>query len=427
MQDCIMCFLIGVCTILMTLSFITDSMPKRMRFSLFSMSLASILLLIANKLTYFYDGSLTLPGLVLTKICKFLAYGLFLVIIYFFNQYLRELFTREEKMDVIPKSLGYIDLFLFAGMLTLIISQFTGFYYYYDDTNTYIRTKWYFVSYLFPQIAIFCQLIVIIWHHKKLNKRLFVPIILFIIIPMVAGIVQFFVHGVFLTSIFIVAMTALLYFFSVFDTNKIVKNAHQREIDFLLEEQEHEKQLISQTVAALAEAIDAKDKYTNGHSRRVAEYSVKIAERAGKDKVDLEKLYLIGLLHDVGKIGIPDAIINKEGRLTDEEYAIIKTHPSIGREILSKISLSPELGVGASFHHERYDGKGYPFGLKGEEIPELARIIAVADTYDAMASKRSYRDILPKEKIRSELKNGIGTQFDPRFASIMIEILDEEI
>ena len=184
--------------------------------------------------------------------------------------------------------------------------------------------------------------------------------------------------------------------------------------------------MVTQTTMALVEAIDAKDSYTNGHSNRVADYSVMIAERAGKTKEEQEEIYLIALLHDVGKIGISNAIINKKGKLTDEEYAEIKRHPTVGREILSKISIDPKLAIGASFHHERYDGKGYPMGLKGEEIPEIARIIAVADSYDAMASKRSYRDVLPKEKIRSELVKGKGTQFDPSFAEIMINIIDED-
>ena len=182
--------------------------------------------------------------------------------------------------------------------------------------------------------------------------------------------------------------------------------------------------MLSQTAMALAEAIDAKDKYTNGHSRRVAEISAKIAEKYGKSKEECEEIYLIGLLHDVGKIGIPNAIINKNGKLTDEEYDIIKTHPVKGYEILSKISVSPNLPIGAHYHHERYDGKGYPEGLKGEEIPEIARIIAVADTYDAMASRRSYRNSLPMEKIRDEIIKGMGTQFDTKFANIMVELID---
>ena len=132
-------------------------------------------------------------------------------------------------------------------------------------------------------------------------------------------------------------------------------------------------------VATLSNAIDAKDKYTNGHSRRVAQYSKEIAKRYGYDENKQNEVYMIGLLHDVGKIGIPDTIINKPGRLTDEEFAIIKTHPGIGADILADFSDFPEITYGVHWHHERYDGKGYPDGLKGDEIPEIAQIISVAD------------------------------------------------
>ncbi|MBQ3468289.1 HD-GYP domain-containing protein [Candidatus Saccharibacteria bacterium] len=247
---------------------------------------------------------------------------------------------------------------------------------------------------------------------------------MFVLMPLAAAITQFFVHGVSLTSISVVSMLILLYCFSVLDTNRLVRDAHKKEIDALMEKQRNINLMVEQTTSALAEAIDAKDSYTNGHSWRVAEYSVMIARKAGKSEEECRNIHLTALLHDIGKIGIPDIIINKSGRLTDKEYNVIKSHPLVGREILSKISISPELAIGASFHHERYDGKGYPFGLKGEEIPEVARIVAVADTYDAMASKRSYRDVLSKQKIRSELEKGIGSQFDPKFARIMIELID---
>ena len=179
-------------------------------------------------------------------------------------------------------------------------------------------------------------------------------------------------------------------------------------------------------VKSLAAAIDAKDSYTNGHSVRVAEYSREIARRAGYDDLALQKIYITGLLHDVGKIGIPDAIINKEGRLTDEEYNVIKTHPEKGAAILQSIEKVPELSIGARWHHERYDGRGYPQGLKGEDIPEEARIIAVADAYDAMSSNRSYRQKLSQEYIRSDVEKGKGTQFDPRFADIMVQMIDDD-
>ncbi|MBQ9141319.1 MAG: response regulator [Lachnospiraceae bacterium] len=184
--------------------------------------------------------------------------------------------------------------------------------------------------------------------------------------------------------------------------------------------------LTVQVMKTLARTIDAKDKYTNGHSIRVAEYSRMIANRLNMNLHDQENIYYIGLLHDIGKIGIPDEIINKTSRLTDEEYAVIKTHPVIGSEILEKMSELPEIALGARWHHERFDGKGYPDSLKGEDIPMVARIIGVADAYDAMSSKRSYRGILPQEYIYKEIKRCSGTQFDPVVAEIMLQIITED-
>ena len=187
------------------------------------------------------------------------------------------------------------------------------------------------------------------------------------------------------------------------------------------------EKLSEEVMKTLANTIDAKDKYTNGHSIRVATYSQEIAKRCGKSKSEQKLIFHMGLLHDIGKIGIPDNIINKDTRLTDDEYNAIRQHPGIGSDILKTIEEIPEIMVGARWHHERYDGKGYPDGLKGEEIPEYARIIGVADAYDAMTSKRSYREILGQDVVRSEIEKGKGTQFDPYFADIMIQMIDEDI
>ncbi len=184
------------------------------------------------------------------------------------------------------------------------------------------------------------------------------------------------------------------------------------------------QRLFAQTATALVNAIDAKDKYTHGHSSRVAEYSRKIAELSGMDEAKCDEIYYTALLHDVGKIGVPESIINKEGKLTAEEFDIIKQHPVWGANILHSISEYPNLSVGANYHHERYNGRGYPENLKGTDIPEVARIISVADAYDAMTSKRSYRDPLPQQKVREEFVEGAGTQFDPEFARMMIHLID---
>lgn len=201
----------------------------------------------------------------------------------------------------------------------------------------------------------------------------------------------------------------------------------QRNLTTEVERKTKENESLSlHVVQTLAEAIDAKDTYTNGHSGRVALYSKEIARRAGYDKERLSDIYMMGLLHDVGKIGVPDAVINKPARLSDEEFELIKNHPVMGARILKKIKEMPKLATGARWHHERYDGSGYPDSLAGEDIPEEARIIAVADAYDAMTSRRSYRDVLPQEKVRAEIEKGKGTQFDPKFAEIMLNMIEED-
>lgn len=186
------------------------------------------------------------------------------------------------------------------------------------------------------------------------------------------------------------------------------------------------ERLNNEVILTLAKTIDAKDKYTNGHSERVAAYSKEIARRMGMSEQEQEKIYVMGLLHDIGKIGVPDLIINKPGKLTDEEFQMIKKHPPIGKDILENISEFPDISVGAKCHHEKYDGTGYPDGIGGENIPLLARIIGIADVYDAMSSKRSYRDVLPRDVIRNEIVKGRGMQFDPKCADIMLQMIDED-
>ena len=208
----------------------------------------------------------------------------------------------------------------------------------------------------------------------------------------------------------------------IIDLIRLQRNLSQ-EVEKKTEENE---KLFMHVVHSLADAIDAKDTYTNGHSGRVAKYSKEIARRYGYSEKAQGDIYMMGLLHDVGKIGVPDAVINKPAKLTDEEFAMIKNHPAMGSRILKNIKEMPALATGARWHHEKYGGGGYPDGLSGNDIPEEARIIAVADAYDAMSSRRSYRDVLPQEVVRGEIEKGKGTQFDPKFADIMISMIDED-
>ena len=193
----------------------------------------------------------------------------------------------------------------------------------------------------------------------------------------------------------------------------------------LLKKQEENKLLIREMVEAFAKTIDMKDKYTNGHSTRVAEYTAVLAKELGYDEETVEKYRNIALLHDIGKIGVPPEVLNKPGKLTDKEFAIIKSHSALGYNVLKDISIMPELAIGAGAHHERPDGKGYPKGLKGDEIPRVAQIIAVADTFDAMYSNRPYRNRMNFEKVVSIMKEVSGTQLQSDVVDAFLKLVDK--
>lgn len=179
-----------------------------------------------------------------------------------------------------------------------------------------------------------------------------------------------------------------------------------------------------ESIQTLRYTVEAKDTYTRGHSDRVSEYSVLMGKYLGLKDTELKNLKIGGLFHDVGKIGVPDAILQKEAKLTDQEYSEIKNHPSIGAHILSTATIFKDIIPIVKHHHERYDGHGYPGRLQGESIPYLARITAIADTFDAMTSKRSYRDSLPLDTVIAELKRCKASQFDPKLIDVFLDILE---
>lgn len=420
----IMLVLSSICALLSFFVLITRSLTAVRKCILMSIELSAMFLLIFDRFAYHYRGDTTDIGYHMVRISNFMVFFLTLAVILFFTMYLMNLFRVEGGVKLLPKRLYLSCALCGIAALMLVVSQFTGFYYTFDSLNQYKRANGFMICYLFPMMILVLDLSVILEYHKKIGKRLLISILLFSIIPVVSSVLQIFLYGISLTNITLVGLAVTLYVFSLRDMNDKLEKASKREIEIVREEQKNLRIMFEQTATALANAIDAKDKYTHGHSRRVAEYSVKIARYLGKTDKEIEDLYFAALLHDVGKIGIKDSIINKEGKLTDEEFAAIKTHPVIGMQILSSINQSPYLSIGAHHHHERYDGRGYPDGLKGEDIPEIARIIAVADAYDAMTSKRSYRDPIPQDLVREEFVKGTGTQFDPDFAKIMLHLID---
>ena len=213
--------------------------------------------------------------------------------------------------------------------------------------------------------------------------------------------------------------------FAVFWVTWLLLKRRERKMQAQLAEAEKQIQMGRQTVVAIARTVDAKDERTSEHSKRVAKYSKMIAEAYGLDKKQCDNIEWSAQMHDIGKIGIPDAILNKNSRLTDEEYAVMKSHTTRGSEILKDFTLLDNVIEGAEYHHERYDGRGYPKGLKGEEIPLFARIIGVADAFDAMTANRVYRKQMDFGYVLGEMERGKGTQFDPQFVDILLKLIED--
>ena len=199
----------------------------------------------------------------------------------------------------------------------------------------------------------------------------------------------------------------------------------RRRLQKIQEKQRETEEFLDQVIGSFAKAIDLKDHYTRGHSARVAQYSRQLAEAMGWSRERVDNLYRVALLHDVGKVVIPDEILNKRGPLSDDEYTKMKEHTDIGSAILEEISQFPMIAVGAKSHHERFDGKGYGHHLSGKDIPLEARIIAVADTFDAMNSTRVYRPHLTRERILSELEHAKNTQLDGEIVDLLLKLISE--
>ena len=303
--------------------------------------------------------------------------------------------------------------------VTSFSAFFTDIAYSYDDMKVFHRGILGWTPHIVMAVYLVAMIVLSFSHKDKTNRFEKTLIIGITVITIVAVFAESLFGNVVVLRI---TITAVLIFYYMFFQSELYK-------DEIIEEQKHqiemEESFSMQIVQTLAETVEAKDPYTKGHSYRVAEYSREIAKRLGKDDGFLRRIYYMGMLHDVGKIGISDAIINKKEHLTDEEYKTVKQHTVIGDEVLRHITVMPDLYYGSRWHHERYDGKGYPDGLKGEQIPLEVRIISVADMYDAITSERSYRKALSISVAREEIEKAKGTQLDPEISDIMLEMIDE--
>jgi len=319
---------------------------------------------------------------------------------------------------------------LLLDFTLLITNPITHLVFVYDEAGNYIHNVLFVpVAYGFPILFFFIGCGYMLTHWKNYKKSQIIIAIISIAIVGLVFLLQMLFFDTFLITFYVASLGLLIIFLSLEtpDYERLIitmKELHESQAS---EAASRAKARLSQEVIlALSKAVDAKDHYTNGHSARVARYAQEIARRMGKTEKEQEEIFTMGLLHDVGKIGVDEIILNKTGKLTDDEFDIIKSHTTTGYNILKTITEIPSLSTGAKWHHERYDGTGYPDGKKGSEIPEEARIICVADAYDAMTSKRSYSNPKSRLEVRNEILRCKGTQFDPDIADVMIRIIDED-
>ncbi|MBP3784013.1 MAG: HD-GYP domain-containing protein [Butyrivibrio sp.] len=422
----IMLGLVSICLIIAVFTAVNTIMSKRRKIIMFMMQLGAVIWLEADRVAYMFHGIPGREGYIAVRVSNCLVFLMTVFVLFTISLYLQDVLKNEGGIKKVPLALNIADALAVLAMLLVLISQFTGLYYTFDENNNYQRSDLYFISYIFPYLILIIQMSILVYYRKKIRGRIAMSIFLFVSVCLVASMIQFFAYGVSLVDMAAVTMVVAVYTLALVEMNEKANLANRLRYENLKDEHDSMKKLFEQTAIALATAIDQGDNYGQGHSVRVADYSREIARLSGMDEKDCDEVFFAALLHDVGKIGVADTIVQKDSELSSEEYDEYKKHTIIGGEILSNINDFPFLSLGAKYHHERFDGKGYPEGLLGENIPKIARIIAVADAYDSMTSRRHHRDPLPQSTVREEIVKEEGAQFDPGYAEIMIDMIDHD-
>ena len=354
-------------------------------------------------------ATLTMIRLVGTFLKLFLAYFLVVYCARFVQTIDKEYQRKIHKLLLIPFFIAVVEALLTPSMHLL---------FYFDSSFEYHDGSADSVYYV---LAGYCYIIgigILISARKYLGKQNYFTTCVLIMMSMAGMMIQSILH-IINFDMFIDSIDCLAMLYILADSDEI--------INILTKKNQEISSLMKQTIRALTSAIEVKDRYTKGHSGRVAKYSVRIARRLGMDRHDQELIYYAALMHDIGKIGIPIELINKPGKLTVEEYNELKMHTVDGAKITKSITALPQMEQVARWHHERFDGKGYPDGLKGDEIPLIVRIVTIADAYDAMTSNRIYRRAKAEDEVRDEIIAERGRQFDPQLDDIVISMIDNKV
>ncbi|WP_027727866.1 HD-GYP domain-containing protein [Treponema sp. C6A8] len=422
----IMLYLCATSTIMAVLLFITRFLPRRRKWILIGMELNATLLLGFDRLAYIYSGNLGAVGYVMVRLSNFIVFFMTSGIVFCFNLYISDLIESKVGKDFSSIRLKIVSVATVIGMLLAVLTVFTGLYYYFDSHNHYHRGNGFLLAYVIPVLGPLIQFSVIYKHRKQFSRFIYIALLLYIFVPIFMGILQIFAYGVSIVNMAMVLVSVSLYIFTYLDINDEIQHAHYLEMEVLKEEQKNMKTVFSQTATAFVEALEAGNDLYKGHSELAAETALKIAKECGKSEQVCNEAYYTALLHNAGLAGLPENLISKEENITGEEEKLIKKLPVLSAKILSRIKAFPYLSNNARYVYERYDGKGYPEGLKGESIPEVARIVAVAEEYATVTSRNKYRDAIPAALVREEFVKEGGLRFDPAFSSAMVRLMDTD-
>ena len=422
----IMLGLSSICMVVGFFALITKSLPKRRKMAISMLEFSSAILLFSDRLAYMYHGDTSPDGYWMVRITNFLVFFMTISVVHAFNQYLCDVCRNEIGLTELPFRLRVVELICGIGWFMVILSQFIGLYYYFDENNAYHRGPGFLVCYIIPFLALFIQLTVVFQYVKRVSLYISIPIVLFTVVPMLASIVQAMFYGVSLTNMSIVGIGIFLYVFAILELNDKLEKAQKKKIEEIESINRSVIRSFEQIATAIAQALDARDKFTRGHSLRVAKYSKEVAQALGMNENECNEVYYSAMLHDIGKIGIPDSILLNRGHMSDSDNEKLMEHPVIGGDILSQVEEQPFLKTAAKYHHERYDGKGYPEGLKGDNIPIIARIVAVTGAYDEMSSFAPDRQPMAQGKIRAILTERSGHEYDPKIVDIMVDMIDKD-
>lgn len=416
----------GICGMNAVFVFISKFLSAKRKFALVLFELGTMILLWTDRLTYIYSGNLSATGHRVMRIGYFLIYFLTIFILYSINLYIEDIVNEEASLAHPLIRFKSVNALVVLGIFLVLLSQFTGYYYTIDEMNVFRRGTNFSAGFIIPAIINLIQMSVILQYNKRMSHGIRVSLLLFTFVPFLFSLTQIYLTDLSLTIIAFAFVAIVVYLLNLIDLNNSVEKENRLKVERIKDREESANKMFVELSESLTSAFDERNLYTNGHSERVAKYSEMIARSLGEKDSECRKIYCAGLLHDCGKIGIKEELLDKGEDITDEERTELQKHAILGGEILSRIEGAQVLSEAARYHHEKYDGSGYPEGLRGDHIPKVARIIAVADTYDHLTSSEQHRDELPQSVVREEIIKGSGLAFDPAIADIMVSLIDSD-